>query len=199
MEFMDAITTSKPLILASTSPRRNHLLTEFGYQFETDPPSDGAECGICSGETPPELVVRLARQKAVDVAVRYDFAIILGCDTVAECYGQVLGKPRDREDASRMLKLLRGKEHRVHSGVCLWVRPEDQVLLQVDTTTLFMDQVSDQQLENYLDTNKWEGKAGAFGYQDGWDWLHVTKGSETNVVGLPMELLGDMLDELNKR
>ena len=196
---MDAITTSKPLILASTSPRRNHLLTEFGYQFETDPPSDGAECGICSGETPPELVVRLARQKAVDVAVRYDFAIILGCDTVAECYGQVLGKPRDREDARRMLKLLRGKEHRVHSGVCLWVRPEDQVLLQVDTTTLFMDEVSDQQLENYLDTNKWEGKAGAFGYQDGWDWLHVTKGSETNVVGLPMELLGDMLDELNKR
>ena len=196
---MDAITTSKPLILASTSPRRNHLLTEFGYQFETDPPSDGAECGICSGETPPELVVRLARQKAVDVAVRYDFAIILGCDTVAECYGQVLGKPRDREDASRMLKLLRGKEHRVHSGVCLWVRPEDLVLLKVDTTTLFMDEVSDQQLENYLDTNKWEGKAGAFGYQDGWDWLHVTKGSETNVVGLPMELLGDMLDELNKR
>ncbi|MDB4864133.1 Maf family protein [Pirellulaceae bacterium] len=196
---MDAITTSKPLILASTSPRRNHLLTEFGYQFETDPPSDGAECGICSGETPPELVVRLARQKAVDVAVRYDFAIILGCDTVAECYGQVLGKPRDREDASRMLKLLRGKEHRVHSGVCLWVRPEDLVLLQVDTTTLFMDEVSDQQLENYLDTNKWEGKAGAFGYQDGWDWLHVTKGSETNVVGLPMELLKDMLDGLNKR
>lgn len=196
---MDAITTSKPLILASTSPRRNHLLTEFGYQFETDPPSDGAECGICSGETPPELVVRLARQKAVDVAVRYDFAIILGCDTVAECYGQVLGKPRDREDASRMLKLLRGKEHRVHSGVCLWVRPEDQVLLQVDTTTLFMDEVSDQQLENYLDTNKWRGKAGAFGYQDGWDWLHVTKGSETNVVGLPMELLKDMLDGLNKR
>ena len=196
---MDAITTSKPLILASTSPRRNHLLTEFGYQFETDPPSDGAECGICSGETPPELVVRLARQKAVDVAVRYDFAIILGCDTVAECYGQVLGKPRDREDASRMLKLLRGKEHRVHSGVCLWVRPEDQVLLQVDTTTLFMDEVSDQQLENYLDTNKWEGKAGAFGYLDGWDWLHVTKGSETNVVGLPMELLKDMLDGLNKR
>lgn len=196
---MDAITTSKPLILASTSPRRNHLLTEFGYQFETDPPSDGAECGICSGETPPELVVRLARQKAVDVAVRYDFAIILGCDTVAECYGQVLGKPRDREDARRMLKLLRGKEHRVHSGVCLWVRPEDLVLLQVDTTTLFMDEVSDQQLENYLDTNKWEGKAGAFGYQDGWDWLHVTKGSETNVVGLPMELLKDMLDGLNKR
>ena len=194
---MDAITTNKPLILASTSPRRKQLLTEFGYQFETDPPSDDAECGVCSGETPPELVVRLARQKAVDVAVRYNFAIILGCDTVAECYGQVLGKPRDRADARRMLSLVRGKEHRVHSGICLWIRPEDQVLLQVDTTTLFMDDVSDEHLEYYLDTNKWEGKAGAFGYQDGWDWLHVTKGSETNVVGLPMELLEKMLDGIH--
>ena len=194
---MDAITTNKPLILASTSPRRKQLLTEFGYQFETDPPSDDAECGVCSGETPPELVVRLARQKAVDVAVRYNFAIILGCDTVAECYGQVLGKPRDREDARRMLSLIRGREHRVHSGICLWIRPEDQVLLQVDTTTLFMDDVSDEHLEDYLDTNKWEGKAGAFGYQDGWDWLHVTKGSETNVVGLPMELLEKMLDGIH--
>jgi septum formation protein len=197
MELMDAITTNKPLILASTSPRRKQLLTEFGYQFETDPPSDDAECGVCSGETPPELVVRLARQKAVDVAVRYNFAIILGCDTVAECYGQVLGKPRDREDARRMLSLIRGREHRVHSGICLWIRPEDQVLLQVDTTTLFMDDVSDEHLEYYLDTNKWEGKAGAFGYQDGWDWLHVTKGSETNVVGLPMELLEKMLDGIH--
>ncbi|MCH2372211.1 MAG: Maf family protein [Pirellulales bacterium] len=197
MELKEAITTNKPLILASTSPRRKQLLTEFGYQFETDPPSDDAECGVCSGETPPELVVRLARQKAVDVAVRYNFAIILGCDTVAECYGQVLGKPRDREDARRMLSLVRGKEHRVHSGICLWIRPEDQVLLQVDTTTLFMDDVSDEHLEYYLDTNKWEGKAGAFGYQDGWDWLHVTKGSETNVVGLPMELLEKMLDGIH--
>ena len=197
MELMDAITTNKPLILASTSPRRKQLLTEFGYQFETDPPSDDAECGVCSGETPPELVVRLARQKAVDVAVRYNFAIILGCDTVAECYGQVLGKPRDREDARRMLRLIRGREHRVHSGICLWIRPEDRVLLQVDTTTLFMDDVSDQLLEEYLDTHKWEGKAGAFGYQDGWDWLHVMNGSETNVVGLPMELLGKMLAGLH--
>ena len=195
---MDAVATNRRLILASTSPRRKQLLTEFGYQFEIDPPSDGAECGVCSGETPPELVVRLARQKAADVAVRYDSAIILGCDTVAECYGQILGKPRDREDARRMLTLIRGKEHRVHSGICLWVRPEDQVLLQIGMTTLYMDEVSDRQLEDYLDTNKWEGKAGAFGYQDGWDWLHVTNGSESNVVGIPMELLFQMLNDLRQ-
>ena len=117
----------------------------------------------------PELVVRLARQKAADVALRYDSAIILACDTVAECHGQVLGKPRDRDDARRMLTLLRGKQHRVHSGLCLWIRPEDKTTLQLDTTTLVMDDVSDEQLESYPDTNLWEGKAGAFGYQDGWD------------------------------
>ena len=193
---MDDLTTDKPLILASSSPRRKQLLTDFGYDFIIDPPSDGAECGVCSGETPPELVVRLAKQKAADVAIRHQSAIILGCDTVAECYGQVLGKPRDRDDAKRMLSLVRGKEHRVHSGICLWLRPEDQVILQVDTTTLFMDEVTDDQLEAYLDTNMWEGKAGAFGYQDGWDWLRVTNGSESSVVGLPMETLEGLLATL---
>jgi len=59
-----------------------------------------------------------------------------------------------------------------------------------------MDKVTDGQLEAYLDTNKWEGKAGAFGYQDGWDWLHVTDGSESNVVGLPMETLAELLTTL---
>ena len=111
----------------------------------------------------------------------------LACDTVAECHGQVLGKPRDRDDARRMLTLLRGKQHREHSGLCLWIRPEDKTTLQLDTTTLVMDDVSDEQLESYLDTNLWEGKAGAFGYQDGWDWLHIIEGSESNVIGLPME------------
>ena len=195
---MAKLNDDRPLILASTSPRRKMLLTEYGYDFTVDPPSDAAECGVCSGETPPELVIRLAKQKAADVAVRYDSAIILGCDTVAECYGQVLGKPRDRDDARRMLNLLRGKEHRVHSGLCLWLRPEDQVILEIDSTTLFMDNVTDQQLEEYLDTNLWEGKAGAFGYQDGWDWLKVTHGSETNVVGLPMERLEMTIRQLGK-
>ena len=184
---MDLLNSSRPLILASASPRRKQLLEQQGYQFTVDPPGEGAECGVCSGETPPELVVRLARQKAADVALRYDSAIILACDTVAECHGQVLGKPRDRNDARRMLTLLRGKQHRVHSGLCLWIRPEDKTTLQLDTTTLVMDDVSDEQLESYLDTNLWEGKAGAFGYQDGWDWLHIIEGSESNVIGLPME------------
>ena len=185
-----------PLILASQSPRRKSLMHEYGYSFLVHPPSDTAEGGMCSGETPPELVVRLAKQKAEDVAKQYEHAVIIGCDTVAECMGTVLGKPVDIDDARRMLTMLRGKDHRVLSGLCIWKRPSDKVTLKLDITTLHMDEVTDSQIEAYLATDKWQGKAGAFGYQDGWDWLHVIQGSETNVIGLPMEVLSDALSRI---
>tara|TARA_Y100000588_G_C14063592_1_gene842599 strand:- start:392 stop:967 length:576 start_codon:yes stop_codon:yes gene_type:complete len=185
-----------PLILASQSPRRKSLMHEYGYTFLVHPPSDTAEGGMCSGETPPELVVRLAKQKAEDVAKQYEHAVIIGCDTVAECMGTVLGKPVDIDDARRMLTMLRGKDHRVLSGLCIWKRPSDKVTLKLDITTLHMDEVTDSQIEAYLATDKWQGKAGAFGYQDGWDWLHVIQGSETNVIGLPMEVLSDALSRI---
>ena len=185
-----------PLILASQSPRRKSLMHEYGYTFLVHPPSDTAEGGMCSGETPPELVVRLAKQKAEDVAKQYEYAVIIGCDTVAECMGTVLGKPVDIDDARRMLTMLRGKDHRVLSGLCIWKRPSDDVTLKLDITTLHMDDVTDSQVEEYLATEKWQGKAGAFGYQDGWDWLHVIQGSETNVIGLPMEVLADALTRI---
>ena len=191
---MDA--PQSPLILASQSPRRKSLMHEYGYTFLVHPPSDTAEGGMCIGETPPELVVRLAKQKAEDVAKQYEYAVIIGCDTVAECMGTVLGKPVDIDDARRMLTMLRGKDHRVLSGLCIWKRPSDAVTLKLDITTLHMDNVTDSQVEEYLATEKWQGKAGAFGYQDGWDWLHVIQGSETNVIGLPMEVLADALNRI---
>ncbi len=182
-----------PLILASSSPRRRQLLAEHGYAFQVVPPHDWAECGVCSRETPPELVARLAYQKAKDVAERTKTGIVIGCDTVAECCGLILGKPKNREHAREMLALLRGREHHVYSGLCLWRRPGEEHHVQVDVTKLIMDQLSDEQIETYLNTDLWEGKAGAFGYQDGNDWVRVLSGSESNVVGLPMELLARML------
>ena len=182
-----------PLILASSSPRRRELLTAAGYDFILDPPSDTAECGICSRETPPEMVARLAYQKAGDVARRTPAGLVVGCDTVAECCGQILGKPRHREHAREMLQLLSGREHHVYSGLCLWKRPQDNTRVEVEVTKLVMDPLTDSQLAEYLATDLWEGKAGAFGYQDGLDWVHVVHGSESNVVGLPLELLARMI------
>lgn len=228
------------LILASRSPQRRILLAEAGYDFEVFVPSDTAECGICSQETPPEMVARLAYQKAADVLARWTAreralrsgqadatndsvpTIIVACDTVCECQAQILGKPSDERHARRMLELLSGREHHVYSGLCLWPttpaaqpaenagpsttapasttaaasRSAGQPHVRVATTRLRMDPLSTAQIDEYLASGMWRDKAGAFGYQDRIDWLHIIGGSESNVIGLPLELLGEMLAEL---
>lgn len=181
------------LILASRSPRRCELLAEAGYVFDVYPPSEAAECGVCSGETPAELVARLAYQKAVDVSGRVKQGLILGCDTLAECHGHILGKPDNEEHARAMLETLSGREHRVYSGLCLWRAPDGEPDVRVAVTSLRMDKLAPEHLDTYLASGQWEGKAGAFGYQDGLDWVHIIEGSESNVVGLPMELLAEMM------
>jgi len=200
--------TSKPnLILASGSPRRKQLLSAAGYACEVIRPEIDEDLGKCSNCGPAELVEELAFLKAEAVLMRLaednaklsehqqQQAIILAGDTVAECGGQILGKPRNEEDARAMLAMMSGQRHRVYSGVCLWpVRAEKiDPLVQYDVTTLTMDPLDDEQLETYLASGDWEGKAGAFGYQDGLDWVHIEQGSESNVVGLPMELLERMI------
>jgi septum formation protein len=108
----------------------------------------------------------------------------------------ILGKPKDREHARQMLERLRGRQHSVYSGVCLWHIDSNRHLLRVDVSHLYMEPISDKELEAYLDTEQWIGKSGAFGFQDGPPWLDLRDGSASNVVGLPMELLDNMLDEM---
>lgn len=189
--------TSETLVLASGSPRRRELLEKAGYVFEVMPADPSAECGVCSGESPAELVARYALQKAQDVAGRMGSAMILAADTVASCRGKILGKPRDRDHAREMLRFLRGTSHQVLTGVCLRRVPGFQCVVDVSITELEMQAISDRQIEAYLDTELWFGKAGAFGYQDGNDWLRVLKGSESNVVGLPMERLSELLEKFD--
>jgi septum formation protein len=193
--------THPKLILASQSPRRRELLAEAGFHFEVIAPFDGVECGICSESGPAELVSELALRKAAAVlrqvaaGRRHDGAIVVAADTVVECDGLILGKPRDKADARAMLRRLSGREHRVYSGVCVWQIGRPAPLVRVAETRLRMDPLSETQLAEYLGSGQWEGKAGAFGYQDRLGWVHIVEGSESNVVGLPMELLVQMLEE----
>jgi septum formation protein len=196
--------SERRLILASNSPRRRELLAEAGYLFAVLPPHESAECGICSTGGPAALVVELAASKAADVAAQLkhrgelsEQTVIIACDTVAECNGDVLGKPRDEDHARAMLEQLRGNIHRVYSGLCVW-RPmangeSGKPDVRLAASELRMDAISEEQLDEYLASGLWRGKAGAFGYQDRVGWLHLLKGSESNVVGLPMELLREML------
>lgn len=185
----------RPLILASSSPRRKELMRAFGYCYEVIEPDPLAECGVCTRETPPELVARLAYQKAADVIqkIEVDERIVVACDTVAEHRGMVLGKPHDVDHAREMLLRLRGQEHRVYSGLCLWSRVTGSRCVRVDSSTLVLKNFSDAELDAYLESDLWIGKAGSLGFQDGPAWLRLLRGSATNVVGLPMELLAEML------
>jgi septum formation protein len=193
--------TRPRLILASQSPRRRELLREAGYLFEVIAPADDVECGVCSESGPAGLVAELAVRKAAAIMAHVvgdpqrHGAIILAADTVAECDGFILGKPRDEDDARAMLRRLAGREHRVYSGVCVWTVGTPTPTTRVAVTRLQMDPLSDGELEAYIDSGQWEGKAGAFGYQDRLGWVHIIEGSESNVVGLPMELLGEMLEQ----
>ena len=192
-----SLPTNESLILASGSPRRAQLLTAAGYDFTVMVAGEDAECGMCSRETAPEMVARYAYRKAADVVSRIDTGFVLAADTVASCVGQILGKPRDQEHAEEILRLLSGRRHDVYTGVCLWSAQQNRCLVDVVRTELEMLPLTEDMLEEYLDSMKWEGKAGAFGYQDGHDWLHVRSGSESNVVGLPMERLAELLENFN--
>jgi septum formation protein len=198
---------SLPLILASGSPQRKALLAEAGYEFQITAPHESAESGICSQCGPAELVLDLAVRKGADVIRQLRSldheqpALLIACDTVAECEGTILGKPRDEDHARQMLELLRGKRHRVFSGLCLWpwedARQKTAPMTRLAITELEMDQLADAEIEDYLETGLWQGKAGAFGYQDRPGWLRIVSGSESNVIGLPMELLSQMLEQIS--
>ncbi len=124
--------------------------------------------------------------------------LVLACDTLSEVDGIALGKPADRDDARRMLQALSGRQHRVVSGVCLWPmnnEPDERCepLTGHATSVLTVPPMAEAFLEHYLETELWQGKAGACGFQDGHIPLELVSGSPSNVVGLPLELVRGML------
>jgi septum formation protein len=187
-----------PLILASQSPQRRQLLLNAGFTFTIYPPDFDVEDTRQSGETPDHYVSRLAVQKANNVAAKLERGLILACDTVVLCHNHLLEKPTDRDNARQMLQFSRGQRQLVLSGLCLLTKnnSEDKgiTMVKTDKTTLLMHPITDWEIEDYLDGGMWRGKAGAFGYQDRNNWLSIIEGSESNIVGLPMELLNQMLE-----
>jgi septum formation protein len=189
------------LVLASGSPRRRELLAEAGYDFRVVAARDGVEeGGLCSNCGPAELVVDLALLKLDDVVAQLAGEsgpqLVLAADTVAECDGQILGKPADEDHAAAMMRRLSGRPHRVYTGVALaWIASgvAEHLAGEAVVTTLRMNELSEGWIAAYAASGAWEGKAGGFGYQDGLGFVHVETGSESNVVGLPMERVAELL------
>jgi septum formation protein len=175
-----------------------------GWNIEIVPPPETVETTAAPqgpNETLEAFVVRLARAKAEAVMAFRACGTILACDTLSEVDGVPLGKPKDRDDARRMLMALSGRHHRVVSGVCLWPpRPPGlhawAPLTGHAESQLFMPSLGDDLVSRNLDTGLWQGKAGACGFQDGHIPLELVSGSASNVVGLPLELVRTMLARL---
>jgi septum formation protein len=188
------------LILASGSPRRAALLREHGYAFDVlvpllDEPAEAAEA-----LPPAQCAEALSYYKARSVAERVDEGIILGGDTVVAVGDSLYGKPTDRAHARRILQDLAGTTHHVITGVTLLDASTGARVIEHATTAVTMRQLSPGELEGYLDTGAWEGKAGAYGIQDRGDaFVTRVEGSFTNVVGLPMELVGRLLRQWDLR
>jgi septum formation protein len=180
------------IILASASPRRRELLREAGYLFEVDP-SDIEEPPPTSGVSPADYAADLAWRKASTVATRRGFGLILAADTVCSVNGEVLNKPFDRADAERMIRLQEGRDTEVITGLCL-VRAEAREWVgAVELSIVRFRPLSDRERFEYLESHRWEGKSGAYGVQNRDPFVEVVRGSFSNVVGLPMERLGSLL------
>ncbi|WP_240907017.1 Maf family protein [Paludisphaera rhizosphaerae] len=180
------------LILASASPRRRQLLEEAGYEFEVDP-SDVEEPGPEAGVSPSEYAAGLAWRKARAVASRRGSGLILAADTVCAVEGEILNKPVDRADAERMIRLQEGGDADVITGLCLHRGDREEWIGAVEISVVRFRALTDAERLAYLDSERWEGKSGAYGVQDEDPFVSVARGSFSNVVGLPMERLAALL------
>ena len=179
-------------ILASRSPRRVELLNEAGFVFEAVP-ADIDEEHYPDTITPIEVAEFLARSKAEAVAQLYPNHIVLGADTIVAHGDAVLGKPEDSEHARWMLGQLAGSEHIVASAVCLMHKHSDRVKISHSVSTVSMRPLSQAEIDLYVASGDWRGKAGGYGIQDRDPFVTNMGGSLTNIVGLPMELTVPML------
>jgi len=184
------------LILASGSPFRLELLREAGYDV-TAIPAGIDEPPLSSFADLDTGLQSLAEQKARAVCERGVTGLILAADTVGYAGGEVFGKPRDREDALRMLRAISGTTHEVRTGWCL-VRTSDGVARSgVERTRITMRAWTPAEFDHYLAGGEWQGKCGAYGLQLPNDPL-VTQinGSVSNVIGVPLERLREVLAEI---
>lgn len=179
------------LVLASKSPRRRELLSLFTKEFEVR--VSNTDESYDSTLSPCDIARIIATKKAMAVELKQDDEIIVGCDTIVVApSGEIMGKPRDEDDAIRMLRELSGTTHEVISGLC--VHSKDKVFATSITTTVYMRELRAEEIEYYVYHNKPTDKAGAYGIQEmAGAFVEKIDGDFFNVVGLPLCALSEIL------
>lgn len=185
------------MILASASPRRRDLLIQAGYAFDVVLSNVDEEAFSADGHSPAQYAQVLALAKARSVAPRYPDRIVLGADTIVHCEGEIIGKPVDEADAERITRKLFSRPHEVITGLALLRLADGVEVVRSDVTTVYPRRLSEEQIAGHIAGRTWEGKAGAYGIQEtGDEFVERIDGSFTNVMGLPMELLEQVLADI---
>jgi septum formation protein len=173
------------LVLASSSPRRSDLLRAAGIPFEVQAANVPEVQN--KGEKPIEFAMRLARAKADAIAQLRPEAFVLGADTIVVVENKILGKPKDADDAARMLRLLSDREHDVTTAISLVFPHAAERITTSDTTRVYFSHLSDEDIAAYVATGEPMDKAGAYAIQGiAGRWIERIEGDFFNVVGLPV-------------
>ena len=193
---------SKPLVLASQSPRRRQLLSQLGLQFSVMP-AHIDELAISTDLSPKDYVQTLAYNKAMAIAetLQQEPAMILGADTIVVIDDEILNKPGDEKEAFAMLKRLSGKTHSVFTGIALIESDTKKALSNVQQTYVTFRKLEDKEILAYIATGSPMDKAGAYGIQEDFGAVFVQsiQGCYYNVVGLPLEMLYGMMKMINAK
>lgn len=188
--------STKTVILASGSPWRRRLLKKHGVIFKVVV-SNFKERK--AHETPRMVAVHNACGKAEAVLKKYPHAVVIGIDTVGVLRGKVFGKAKDREHARRMLLSLSGTVHRVISGMCVIDGESGARVVTAVTTKVHFKKLHEEELERYLDSGQWKGKAGSYAIQGrAKGFVKKIDGDLSNVVGIPIPQLLFILEKLRK-
>ena len=180
------ITTTVPIILASQSPRRAHLLTQIGLNFTVQP--SGVKEEIDPASSSEENVLRLSLHKAEDVARKNERGIVIGSDTIVVIGDTVLGKPMSEEDARQMLRMLSAKSHTVYTGFALVDVKTKKSYIDFGKTEVTFRALTEQEIDGYVASGSPMDKAGSYGIQDDFGAVFVEKivGDYYTVVGFPL-------------
>ena len=188
------------IILASASPRRRQLLAEAGYRFTTVVPDIDESTFPLTGIIVSEYAKCLALAKAKSVAGKYTDSFVIGADTVADFNGQIIGKPAGAKEAEQITKKLFSAPHKVITAIAIVRLSDNTEIVESDSTTIYPKKLTAAQIAEHIKNGTWRDKAGAYAIKEcGDEFIERIEGSLTNVMGLPMELLQRLLENLKSK
>lgn len=185
------------LILASASPRRHELLKMIVNDFKIKASNFDERSVLFSGNA-SEYVMELAKNKALEIFTEKRGYTVIGMDTVVFINDTILNKPKDRQEAKEMMNIMKGKSHEVLTGFAIFLENSNEVRLGYEKTLVTFDDIDDIEIEKYLDTKDYEGKAGGYAIQgEAAKFIQKIEGDFFNVVGLPVSRIYRELKKLS--